>query len=295
MSVRCVLKDVGPGLGEGPCWWKERGLLLWVQINKSKVGLFDPKTSLNRFLDLPARVGAVVPTSEGDLLAATASGFLRIDPDSGTITQLMDPEADKEGNRFNDGKCDPWGRFWAGTMAYNFEGGAGSLWRLDPNGKVSLQRSNVTCSNGLAWSIDRKKMYYIDSPTLQVVAFQLNEDGEIVGEEPAVCIRIPEDWGCVPDGMTIDAEGKLWICLFDGSSVTRWDPDTGALLRRLELPCKKVTSCTFGGEHLEKLYITTCRWDEDTASQPLAGCLFEADVGVKGLPTEYFRVEKAKT
>ena len=126
MNLRCVL-DAQAGLAEGPHWWAEKGVLLWVDIEASRVGLFDPVARSNRFLDLPSHVGAIVPTTVGDLVAATAQGFVRLDPDSGVVTALHDPEAGCSEHRFNDGKCDPWGRFWAGTMAYDFSPGAGSL------------------------------------------------------------------------------------------------------------------------------------------------------------------------
>jgi sugar lactone lactonase YvrE len=120
MTCRCVL-PIAAGLAEGPCWWSERNILLWVDIEASRIGLFDPATGNNDFFHLPAHVGAVVPTSVGDLLLATAAGLMRMDPSTGVVTLLLDPEVDRPGNRFNDGKCDPWGRFWAGTMAYDFE------------------------------------------------------------------------------------------------------------------------------------------------------------------------------
>ena len=135
MDCRCVL-NVGAGLAEGPCWWAEKQVLLWVDIEASRIGLFDPQTGRNNFLHLPAHVGAVVPTSAGDLLLATAAGFLRLDPSTEAVTLLSDPEADRPGNRFNDGKCDPWGRFWAGTMAYDFEPLAGALWRVNADWKL---------------------------------------------------------------------------------------------------------------------------------------------------------------
>ena len=131
------------------------------------------------------------------------------------MTLLSDPEADRPGNRFNDGKCDPWGRFWAGTMAYDFEPLAGALWRVNADFSCVRQRQGLTISNGLAWSQDRGTLYLIDSPTLKVLAFPLTNSGEIAGE-PSICVQIPEDWDAVPDGMCIDAEGMLWIALFGG-------------------------------------------------------------------------------
>ena len=291
MTCRCVL-PIAAGLAEGPCWWSERNILLWVDIEASRIGLFDPATGNNDFLYLPAHVGAVVPTSVGDLLLATAAGLMRMDPSTGVVTLLLDPEVDRPGNRFNDGKCDPWGRFWAGTMAYDFEPLAGSLWRLDGDGRITRQRRQLTISNGLAWSQDRGTLYFIDSPTLKVMAFPLTSSGEIAAE-PSICVQIPEDWDAVPDGMCIDAEGMLWIALFGGGAVTRWDPISGQLLDRLALPCRQVTSCCFGGPHLDQLFMTTARREMDAAAiaaEPLAGGLFQADVGVKGLPADTFQV-----
>ncbi len=291
MTCRCVL-PIAAGLAEGPCWWSERNVLLWVDIEASRIGLFDPATGNNHFFHLPAHVGAVVPTTVGDLLLATAAGLMRMDPSTGAVTLLLDPEVDRPGNRFNDGKCDPWGRFWAGTMAYDFEPLAGSLWRLDGAGRITRQRSQLTISNGLAWSQDRGTLYFIDSPTLKVMAFPLTSSGEIAAE-PSICVQIPEDWDAVPDGMCIDAEGMLWIALFGGGAVTRWDPISGQLLDRLAVPCRQVTSCCFGGPHLDQLFITTARREMDAAAiaaEPLAGGLFQADVGVKGLPANPFQV-----
>ena len=291
MNCRCVL-PVAAGLAEGPCWWAEKQVLLWVDIEASRIGLFDPQTGRNHFLHLPAHVGAVVPTSAGDLLLATATGFLRLDPSTEAVTLLSDPEADRPGNRFNDGKCDPWGRFWAGTMAYDFEPLAGALWRVNADFSCVRQRQGFTISNGLAWSQDRGTLYLIDSPTLNVLAFPLTNSGEIAGE-PSICVHIPEDWDAVPDGMCMDAEGMLWIALFGGGCVTRWDPVSGQRLERLALPCRQVTSCCFGGPHLDQLFITTARREMDAAAikaEPLAGGLFQADVGVKGVPADCFQV-----
>ena len=291
MDCRCVL-PVAAGLAEGPCWWAEKQVLLWVDIEASRIGLFDPQTGRNHFLHLPAHVGAVVPTSAGDLLLATATGFLRLDPSTEAVTLLSDPEADRPGNRFNDGKCDPWGRFWAGTMAYDFEPLAGALWRVNADFSRVRQRQGLTISNGLAWSQDRGTLYLIDSPTLNVLAFPLTNSGEIAGE-PSICVHIPEDWDAVPDGMCMDAEGMLWIALFGGGCVTRWDPVSGQRLERLALPCRQVTSCCFGGPNFDQLFITTARREMDAAAikaEPLAGGLFQADVGVKGLPADCFQV-----
>ena len=291
MQPCCVL-DAQAGLAEGPHWWAEKGVFLWVDIEASRVGLFDPVARSNRFLDLPSHVGAVVPTTAGDLVAATAQGFVRLDPDSGVVTALHDPEPGRSEHRFNDGKCDPWGRFWAGTMAYDFSPGAGSLWRLNNDFSCSLQWQELTISNGLAWSLDRRFLYLIDSPTLTVMAFPLTSTGGLA-DHPTTCITIPAEWNALPDGMCIDAEGKLWIALFGGGAVTRWDPQDGRLMQTVELPCRQVTSCCFGGPDLDQLLITTARRGLDAQAlgeQPLAGGLFQLSLGMKGCRSEMFRV-----
>ena len=190
MKARCVLQAQA-GLAEGPHWWAEKGVLLWVDIEASRVGLFDPVTGRNRFLVVPSHVGAVVPMSDGELLLATAQGFVRLHPDTGVVSSLQDPEHDRPGNRFNDGKCDPWGRFWAGSMAYDFAAGAGSLWRVNADFSCVRQRQGLTISNGLAWSQDRRTLYLIDSPTRQVLAFPLTPSGDLYGEATP-CITIPK-------------------------------------------------------------------------------------------------------
>ena len=289
LQAHCVL-PAGAHLAEGPHWWAERSQLLWVDIEASRIGLFDPRSGHNSFIDVGCHVGCVVPTASGDLLAATADGFLRVEPTSGERSLLHHPEAHCLDNRFNDGKCDPWGRLWAGTMHYEFVPGAAALWRLDTNLQSRLMRSGVTISNGLAWSADRRWLYFIDSPTLQVLRFALDQQGDPI-DAGTVCVEIPAAWNCVPDGMTIDAEGMLWIALHDGSAVTRWDPASGKQLASVEMPCSKVTSCCFGGADLDQLFITTARHQlapDQLEQQPLAGGLFVAEVGVAGLPAHTF-------
>jgi sugar lactone lactonase YvrE len=175
-------------------------------------------------------------------------------------------------------------------MHYEFATGAAALWRLDTNLQSRLMRSGVTISNGLAWSADRRWLYFIDSPTLQVLRFALDEQGDPL-DEGTVCVEIPAAWNCVPDGMNIDAEGMLWIALHDGSAVTRWDPGSGEQLATVEVPCSKVTSCCFGGANFDQLFITTARHQlapNQLEQQPLAGGLFVAEVGVAGLPAHAF-------
>ena len=288
-SAECIL-EVGARLAEGPHWWDERGLLIWVDIEDSRIGLFDPQTKNNHFIDTVFHVGCVVPTSKGNLLAATSDGFKMIDPDSGQITSLNNPIENRSSYRFNDGKCDPWGRLWAGSLRYDFLPNAGSLWRLDGSFDSTPMIEGVTISNGLAWSPDRKYFYYIDTPTLQVKRFLIAGNGDLMGDGD-ICIQIPSEWNSSPDGMSIDRNGMLWIALWGGSAVTCWNPRNGSHLATVELPCSLVTSCCFGGSAFDRLFITTAAYDlgpEDLASMPHAGGIFMAEVGVNGMPAAHF-------
>ncbi|QPN61183.1 SMP-30/gluconolactonase/LRE family protein [Synechococcus sp. CBW1002] len=288
-SAECVL-DARALLGEGPTWWAEANRLLWVDIEAGRVGLFDVETRDNRWLDLGTMVGCVVPTERGDLLVACANGFHRLDPSSGQLTVLHDQELQQPLNRFNDGKCDPWGRFWAGSMALDFTPGAGALWCLEPSLQSRCLVPNLSIANGLAWDLEASCLYLIDSPTLQVVAYPLTPDGELAGPAQS-CLQIPSDWNALPDGMTIDQEGMLWVALYGGSAVTRWNPRSGDCIGIVDLPCSQVTSCCFGGPSLDRLFITTARRGlgaEVCAQQPLAGGLFCVDVGVCGSAADRF-------
>ena len=204
---------------------------------------------------------------------------------------LANPEQHLPGNRFNDGRCDPAGRFWAGTMALSEEEGAGNVYMMDQDGHVSTKIKDVTISNGLAWSADKKTLYYIDTPTHEIVAFDFDLTSGKISNKRAV-IKIAKEEGS-PDGMTIDSEDMLWIAHWGGWQVTRWDPRTGRQLNRIALPVSKVTSCTFGGDTLEDLYITTASVDlteQEMKEQPLAGALFVVhNSGVKGRPSIEYR------
>lgn len=287
--ISCVL-DCRARLAEGPHWWVERELLIWVDILDSRVGLFNPQNGLNRFLDVDCHVGCAVPTNKGDLLLATSNGFQRLSVDTGVLTPLCDPESDLPFNRFNDGKCDPWGQFWAGTVHYDVLPNAASLWQLDSYLQPKKMFDQVTVSNGLAWSLDHQFLYFVDSPTCTVRQFSLTENGDLA-DCGHVCIQIPNEWNCVPDGITIDCEGMLWIALWDGFAVTRWDPRTGQHLATIHVPCPRVTSCCFGGDQLNHLFITTARYELDSSllsQMPMSGGIFVATVDVPGKVASIF-------
>ncbi len=277
-------------LGEGPVWDAKKQVVCWVDILNGAIHGYAPKNKVHTTISLNQLIGAFAFCTDGNFIAALQNGFAFIERASGEIKMIEDPEAHLPGNRFNDGKCDPAGRFWAGTMALTEESGAGSFYTIEKNVGVTKKINNVSISNGMVWSADHTTLYYIDSPSFKVVAYDYDTTtGHISNERTIITIRAADG---VPDGMTIDTEGMLWIAHWDGWQVTRWNPATGEKLFHFTLPVGRVTSCTFGGQSLEDLYITSARvglTDEALESQPLAGALFVIpNCGFKGLPAFEF-------
>jgi len=276
-------------LGEGPIWDSNKQVLYWVNILENQVHEFDPATRKNRTVDVGENVGTVVVRKSGGLAVALKSGFATLDFETGKVTHITDPEADKPNNRFNDGKCDPAGRFWAGTMSYSVDKGAGSLYVLDKDHKAHKVVEGVTISNGIIWSLDHKTMYYIDSPNRTVDAFDYDvTTGHVTNRRPVILFPPGND---LPDGMTIDEKGNLWVAHWEGSKVTCFDPHTGKVLETVYVPASRVTACAFGGKNLDELYITSARWgisEEALTKEPLAGCLFVVKPGVRGVKSDEY-------
>jgi sugar lactone lactonase YvrE len=286
-----VVVQANAELGEGPVWDTRSGRVAWVDILGRRIHLTDPRTGATESIDVPSPIGAIAPRVAGGFVAALEDGFWVIGEGSPRRVATV-PEARPE-LRFNDGKCDPRGRFWAGTMAYDEVEGAGSLYRLGADGTVSRVLARVTISNGLAWSDDASTMYYIDSPTQRIDAFAYAvETGEIRDRRPVV--HIPAELGS-PDGLTIDADGGLWVALWGGGAIHRYLD--GRLDRVIRLPVSRPTSCAFGGPDLDELYVTSA-WKGLSAdarrAEPLAGALFRVRPGVRGvLPAVYQEIVSA--
>ena len=266
-------------LGEGPAWDATSQRLIFVDILEGCVHRLDPVTHELETITVGLPVGAAVPRKAGGIAVAAGMGFLTIDPVSGRVVPLVDvPEEDVPGARMNDGKCDPEGRFWAGTQSDQPERGAGALYRLDIDGTATEVLKGIGTSNGLDWSLDGETFYYIDTATGRVDAFDFDgERGTLSGRRPFVVV--PPDVG-LPDGLTVDNEGGLWVAMFGGSAVHRYRSD-GTLDAVVRLPVSLVTSCAFGGRGLDELYVTTAahRLSRD---EPLAGSLFRFRPGVAG-------------
>jgi sugar lactone lactonase YvrE len=272
--------------GEGPIWWRDA--LYYVDIEGHKVHRFDPADGSEESWDVGQRVGTVVPRASGGLVIAGDHGFLFLDEKTGALTPIADPEADKPDNRFNDGKCSPDGRFFAGTISLAKKTGDARLYRLDSDLTVHEAFGPVTNSNGIVWSADGRTVYYIDTPRKEVLAFDYEddyEDGEL--RDPRSVISTGHI-DASPDGMTIDSDGNLWIAFCHGGCVSCFNPETGDEIHRITLPCLETTACAFGGPDLSDLFVTT--GVHKTAEEEHAGRLFVIrGLKVKGVPASAFR------
>lgn len=260
-------------LGEGPTWDPVTGRLLWIDILNSRVHTYDPATGRRTVRRTDQHVGAVKPRAGGGLVLNLRDGIGLLDPDD-TFRWLHREVV--PGRRANDAAVAPDGTLWAGTMRYDEAPGGGSLSRVTGDGTVEVLLGDVAVSNGTGWSPDERLMYYVDSPTRRIDVFDVIEDadsgtgegrnGRITGRRPLATI---EDGAGFPDGLCVDAEGCVWVALWDGGAVRRYTP-SGDLDRVIPLPVPRVTACAFGGPGLTDLYITTARVGL-TAPHPLAG------------------------
>jgi sugar lactone lactonase YvrE len=266
--------------GEGPVWYPGWGGLRFVDMLAGDVVTLLPDGTLGR--THVGSVAAVVrPRSGGGAVIGVERGFALEDP-AGTLTTLPELWSDT-GVRMNEGGCDPDGRFYCGSMAYDQPEGAASLYRLDPDGSVEVVLDSVTVSNGLEWSPDGSLVYYNDTATSSIALFDYSRASGLTNGRTFVTLDGPGG----PDGLTVDAEGGVWAAVFDGGEVRRYSAD-GVLEERISLPTPKVTACTFGGDGLDTLFITTSQEGVDTDEDPLAGSLFSVEVGVSGQPVRTF-------
>jgi sugar lactone lactonase YvrE len=264
--------------GEGPVWSERWGGLRWVDMLAGDVLSLGPDGTVER-RHVGTVAAALRPRSRGGAVIAVERGFVLEEPD-GALTALDELWTDT-GVRMNEGGCDPDGRFYCGSMAYDKRSGAASLYRLDPDGSVRVVLESVTISNGLDWSPDGSLVYYNDTDTGRTDVFDYEADAGLTGQRPFA--KAPGR----PDGLTVDAEGGVWVALSDGGVVLRYTSE-GTLDATIELPVTKVTACAFGGPNLEQLFITTSRENLDDSAEPRAGSLFRAVPGVLGRPAREF-------
>jgi len=279
-------------LGEGAFWDERIQKWYWIDIEEGYLFTYDPDSAATTEMPMFEKIGTVVPTkSPGSVVVALQSGIYNLNFITGKKRFLTHPEARKPNLRYNDGKCDPQGRFWVGSMAMNAKGQEGTLWKITPS-PITYKNmfSPVGVSNGIVWSLDGKTMYYVDSPTKTILSFNFNAATGNINDEK-VCVEIPEGMG-VADGMAIDAEGKLWTAQWGGNCVARWDPKNGQLIGKVNVPAPHVTSVSFGGPNLNQLFITTARQglsEQQKTQFPQSGDLFICHPGVNGVINNKFK------
>jgi sugar lactone lactonase YvrE len=274
-------------LGEGPVWAGAEQALYWADIWRPALRRWEPASGNYKTWAMPAPIGSFALRQQGGAVLALKTGLYYFDFQTGATSFITDPEAGRADTRFNDGKCDRQGRFWAGTLDDDGEKlPKGSLYRLDPDGVLHTIRGQVTVSNGLGWSPDNRTFYFTDSPTRNIYAYDFDpESGRISRER----IFAHNERG-YPDGLTVDAAGYVWGACWDGWQVVRYAPD-GSVDRVVEMPVQRPTSCMFGGPELRQLYVTSASrglTEAELAKQPLAGSVFVIEAGVTGLPEPRF-------
>ncbi len=275
-------------LGEAPMWDERSKVLYWVDIPNGLLFRYDPARQQNDTFEIGQPVGAVALREVGSVVLAVRGGFVAFDPQDNSIERLSTVESDQPNNRFNDGKCDPYGRFWAGTMSMSQKTGAGTIYALDTNHKITPRIPNITIPNGFVFT--ESDFFYADSPRRTVYRCLFDAKCGTVSP-PLSCLHVPEPMG-VPDGMCLDAEGMVWVAHHGDGYIRRWNLQMGKLLDEIKLPVSQVTACWFGGDGLKTLFITTASeglsWSE-LQRQPLAGSLFSVQLPVGGLPAYRFK------
>ena len=286
MKIECVV-EAGAELGEGTIWDPKAAVLWWIDIYGPTIYRYDPARGESQSWQAPEYLGCIGLRAAGGLVVTMASGFYFFDPASGAFTAIADPEADLSDTRFNDGKPDRFGNFWSGTM---FEvpdktpEKIGALYRLDAGGSVRKMLDGIGCANGLAWSPDGLVMYFTDSHTNQVWAFDYAPEAGTISNR-RVFIDLSAQ-GYIVDGATVDADGNYWLTVPFKGKVLAFDP-AGKQVAEIDMPCDLPTCCEFGGPDLDTLYVTTARYrrtDEELAGQQAPGGLFAiTGLGAKGL------------
>jgi sugar lactone lactonase YvrE len=284
-----IALDAQADLAEGPWWDEQRQELIWVDIFAGSIHFLDPDSGLDRSIDVGQPIGMVARRQSGGLVCAVRDGIGFINSDENTFELAVPIESAIPGNRMNDGACDPAGRLWAGTMATDLLPSAGSLYRISPSLQVTQVLSDVSISNGLDWSPDGRTFYFTDSTMKRLDAYDFDIDtGEI--SNGRVLVELP-DPVATADGMAVDAEGTIWVAMWDGGCVQRFSPE-GMLLERLDLPVVRPTSVAFGGSALNQLFITSARnglTPRQLQDQPHAGAVFVLEPGVTGRSPHSFR------
>lgn len=274
-------------LGEGPYWNQERQSFFWVDIENGKLFEHSFSSGNTNSISFPHRLTVVLEGKDGSLILGLDRKLASFNLETKELTWLLEVEPEESLHRFNDGKVDPEGRIWIGTLSTKFTKGAGSLYCIDQDLTPQKKLSKLTISNGMAWTKDSHTFYFIDSPTQQIQEFIFDKDTGAI-EFKRIAVEVPQEIG-TPDGMCIDQEGMLWVAHYGGSGVYRWNPNSGELMDKIGLPVPHVTSCCFGGKNLDYLLITTAQENltqDQLIEYPQSGDSFLVKTDTQGfLPT----------
>lgn len=289
-SHTCDLVVAAHGeLTEGPMWDHASATLYWVSILNHEVHSWRPSDGSRGTWNLGEFVGAVVPRESGGLVVAVQRGFATLDPVTGASELLREVEADRPDQRMNDGKCDPFGRLWAGTMgAAEAVPGSGTLYRLDTDLSVTPMLDGLTISNGLGWSPNGRTMYFVDTGPRCLFAFDFHPDEGSISNQRVIVALDGQDG--FPDGLCVDADGCIWLAMWGIGQINRYSP-SGRLIGSVKTPVTCPSSCAFGTSNLDVLFVTTASLtlnDQQRSEQPDAGGIFAIDMGVCGMPVASF-------
>jgi sugar lactone lactonase YvrE len=287
-EVRCIL-DAKALLGECPVWSAEERALYWVDILAPALHRLEPETGATRSWPMPSAIGSFGLRARGGAVVALRDGFHLLDFATGRLTAVANPETDRPGNRFNDGKVAPDGSFWAGTMdEEKLSRPTGALYRLDPDGSCRRMVDGLIVSNGLAWTGDGRTMFHSDSKGQVIWAYDYDPATRGIANRREVA-RPSEEQGR-PDGAAADVEGCYWSAGISAGVLNRWTPD-GRLDRQIPLPCAAPTMPCFGGPDMRTIYVTSLRHnvpEPRLAERPLSGGIFALEVDVPGVPVARF-------
>lgn len=283
MLMPKLVIDAKSMLGEGPWWDIDKKMLYWLDILNHELHFYDPKKNLDRLVKYDKPVSSIVPRKKGGFIGAFSDGIYFLYENGEIAEMIVNPENEKTGNRFNDGKCDPEGRFWIGSMDEGGDSGKGSLYKIEKNLAYDIMIRKCDISNGIVWNSKADRMYYTDTLSGEIWAYDYClKDGTISNK--MLAYKLSENEG-LPDGMAIDCEDMIWAAVWGGGKVIRVNPENGEKLVEIYLPVPNVSAVSFGGVGLTDLYITSARLglDEDQLRKyPLSGGLFRIDTGVKG-------------
>ncbi|WHU03171.1 SMP-30/gluconolactonase/LRE family protein [Sphingomonas sp. NIBR02145] len=280
--VRIVERDRRDVLGEGPLWSARENALYWTDILSRRLNRLSLGTGAISAWVFDDYLGWAIERERGGFVIGLGRRVLRFNPETGATRLLANPEPDRVENRINDAKADAQGRIWAGTMSINCSDPTGSFYRLDTDGTVTRVDGPYTIANGPAIAADGSFLLHTDTALATIFRFDINDDGSLGPRTPFIAFQ-PE-WGN-PDGMTFDAEGCLWVGCWGAGCVTRFSPE-GERMRSIALPASQITSCTFAGEALDRMFVTSAG---DGVDEPHGGALFEVDPGCRGLATQLYR------